>query len=342
MFPASEENALEMNLDDHRHSELSEDWERDRAEVDDVASYHKRRSAGVWAGLATLTVVLGVVVVYGYTVLKQEDIQVEQIPGLTKSIPAIGQHLASVERRLADARVDERKLASQVQTIDATTKAALDQTRLQTGQLAAHVQATLLKNLNQQTAGFQAQVSRLVSERNADLLRLGQVEEELAQARSELETTRADYTRQVASLREELGEEHGELVSLSNSLPTRQVPFKIQKNQVAAIIPGVSFQLTKIDVRRQRFSGWIESAPGSQKICIQSQGVRSPVEFYPGEHGKPFAMVVTSVDQKGAVGYFLTPTTNGTAGQTDIISSTGSQSNPKETSSGSGSSVAAP
>ena len=133
--------------------------------------------------------------------------------------------------------------------------------------------------------------------------------------------TRADYTRQVASLREELGEEHGELISLSNSLPTRQVPFKIQKNQVAAIIPGVSFQLNKIDVRRQRFSGWIESAPGNQKIWIQSQGVRSPVEFYPAEHGKPFAMVVTSVDQKGAVGYLLLPATSSTSDQAPSISS---------------------
>jgi hypothetical protein len=342
MFSAGEEHGHELNQDDRKRSQIGEDSERERAEGEDVAAYYKQRSAGVWACLAALTVILAVVVVYGYAILRQEGVQLEQIPGMTKSLSAIGQQLGSVERRLADSRADQQKLASQVQNTDAGSKAAPDLTRQQTVNLIAREQETFLKNLNEQTSVFKAQVSQLVSERTADRVRLTQVEDELAQARNDLETTRADYTHQVEALRKQQGEELRELAALSSSLPTRQMTFDIRKNQKAEVTPGVSFQLTNIDVRRQRFDGWIESSPGSQRISIQKQGVWSPVVFYPGEHGKPLVIVVTSLDQKGAVGHLLMPTSDGTTGQADFISSTDGQASSKEVPSGSGGSVAAP
>jgi hypothetical protein len=342
MIPASEENALELNRDDRNRSQIAEDSERERAEGEDVAAYYKRRSAGVWACLAALTVIFAVVVVYGYAILREEGTQLEHIPEMTKALSAIRQHVGSVERRLADSRSEQEKLASQVQNTHAGSRAALDLTRQLTVKLIARQQEIFLKNLNQQTSVFKAQVSQLLNERTAERVRLTQVEEELAQARNDLETTRADYTRRVEALREQQGEEHRELAKLSGSLPTRKNSFDIQKNQKAEVTPGVSLQLTKIDVRRQRFDGWIESSPGSQKIWIQNQGVRSPVVFYPGEHGRPFVIVLTSLDQKGAVGYLLMPTNNGTSGQADFISSSDSQASPKEVASGNGSSATAP
>jgi len=124
MFSAGEAHGHELNQDDRKRSQIGEDSERERAEGEDVAAYYKQRSAGVWACLAALTVILAVVVVYGYTILRQEGVQLEQIPGMTKSLSAIGQQLGSVERRLADSRADQQKLASQVQNTDAGSKAA--------------------------------------------------------------------------------------------------------------------------------------------------------------------------------------------------------------------------
>ncbi len=330
MIPASEENALELNLDRRDRSQGVQAWENDRAESEEVPAYYKRRSAGVWTWLATLTVALAVIGAYGYSILTQEGIQSEQIPGMTRSLSAIGQHLGDVERRLANSRVDQQHLASQVQSIDAASKVALGLTQQQTSQLVAHVQGAMLKQLKQQTAAFQAQVTQLASERKADRAQLAQMADQLTQARYELETTRADHTRQVELLREQQGEEHRELASINNSLPTRQVPFEIQKNRRAQVASAVSLQVTKIDVRHQRFDGWIESTLGNQKVWIQSQGVGSPVVFYPGAQNKPVVMVVTSVDQKGAVGYLLLPTTNNSqSDQAAFISSASSQADPK-------------
>jgi len=267
-----------------------------------------------------LALALAVVAVYGYSVLRQEGIQFEQVPGIAKSLPAIAEHVSNLENRLADSRVYQQNLASEMNKIDAGSMAALDKTRQQTGKQIASVKDALRKGLNQQALVFQTQLSQLMNERDADRTQLAQVEEQLSKARYELETARKDYDTQVAALREQQGVEDRELASISNSLPTHQVAFEAQKNQAADVIPGVTFQLTKTDARHQRFDGMIVSAPGKQSVTVQSQSVQSPVMFFPHGQAKPYVLVVTSVNQKGVSGYLLVPSKSGTTDSTDIIS----------------------
>jgi hypothetical protein len=320
MIEANEGYPPELILDDQHRSRSREDWEADRAEAEEVPPYFRRRSAGMWTCLAVLTVALGITVAYGYTVLEQEGVQLEQITGLTKSLPPITQHLANLERRLADSRVAQQGLASQVRNIDVESKSALAETRQQTGRLMAQMQQSLSRQINQQTVAFQAQVSRLANDRATELARVTKVEAQIAQERSDLEAARADYARELASVRDQQAAEHHELASLSSSLPTRQVAFDIQKNQPVEIAPGVFFRLTKADIGRQRFDGWIESRSGHQRVSVQGQGVRTPIVFYPSEDSKALEMVVTRICGIGAAGYVLTPAGLATADQAHIVS----------------------
>ena len=317
-------------FEDHLdRAQAAKDWAGDRSsEVEDVPAYIKRRSAGVWTCLATLAVALAVVAVYGYSVLKQEGIQLEQVPGIAKSLPAIAQHVSNLENRLADSRTYQQNLTHEVQKIDAGTKVAIDQTQQQTGKQLASVKAALVKALNQQTSAFQTQLSQLMNERNADRTQLAQVEEQLSTARDQLETAQKDYDSQVAALREQQGVEDRELASISSSLPTHQVAFEAQKNQAVDVVPGVTFRLTKTDVRHQRFDGMIASTPGKQSISVQSQSVQSPVMFFPSAHAKAYVMVVTSVNQKGVTGYLLIPSKSGTTQAADFISAAGNPLTP--------------
>jgi len=322
MIQANEDCAPELVLDTHNRPQARslEDWEFDRPEIEEAAAYYKRRSAGVWACLATLAVALVVSVGYGYTVLKQEGIQLDQIPGLTRSLPAISQHLANVENRLVDSRVAQQRIASQVQAIDAESKAALSATREQTGMMVSQLQRTLGRELNQRTAAFQAQVSRLADERSADTARLTEVQAELGRERNELEAARADYARELADIREQQGQEHRELASISSSLPTRQVGFTLRKNQHVEIAPGVSFLLTKTEVGHQRYDGRIESTSGKQRISVQNQGVQNPVVFFPSDDGKAWFLVVTSINEQGAGGYLLLPAGTNNPSSGDVVS----------------------
>ena len=320
MVESNEGFPPELSLDDSIRSRTREDWETDQTEVEEVPAYYKRRSAGVWACLAILVVALGVAVVYGNGVLQQQSIQLEQIPGITKSLTPISQHLANLENRLSDSRAAQQSFALRMQSIDAESKAALVATRQQTGKLVAQEQQSFSKQINQQAAVFQAQVSQLANDRSAERVRLTQVEAQLAQDRNELEAARADYARELAAVREQQVVEHRELASLSSSLPARQVAFDVHKNQQVEVAPGISFRLTKTEVGSQRFDGWIESSSGHQRVSVQGQGVRTPIVFFPNEDSKALEMVVTRISGMGATGYVLIPAGINRTDQAHIVS----------------------
>src|ERR1017187_2668203 len=209
-YDFSFENGLvaEMELEAHR------------PEVEEVPAYYKRRAAGLWACLASLAVIFAVAIAYGYSILQHEDIQLEQVPGIAKSLSAIGLHVADVERRLADSKTDQHNLAARIQNIAAESAAGLNLNRQQTAAMVAHVQQILSARVNQQTAALQPELSQLIRERDADRARLAQLEQQLAQARYDLASTRQDSTRQaeaVSALQDEL---HHEIASINNSLFT--------------------------------------------------------------------------------------------------------------------------
>jgi len=320
MIQAGEGHVAELKLDTLHRREAARDWEIDEPVADEVPAYYQRRSAGVWACIATLTVALGVIAGYGYAVLSQEGIQAERVPGIAKSLAAIAQHVGNVETRLANSQAGQQRLAAQVRNFDAQSQAALTGDRLETRQLVASVKAALLRDLNQRNAAFQTQLAQLSAERNADRAHLAVVVDQLAQARNELASAQQGFAAQVAALRDEQGEEHRELASMSSAIPTRQVEFEAQKSQKDQLLSSIFFLVTKTDVRHQRFDGTIALEPDNQKVSVQGQGVRSPVVFFPGGHGKACVLVVTSVTPNGVSGYLLIPAKNGATDAPDFIS----------------------
>jgi hypothetical protein len=289
---------------------------------DDVPAYHRRRSAGTWVWLAVLTVSLGVAVAYGYSVLEQLGIQTDQIPGLTRSLPAFSQHMASLENRLVDSRAAEGMLAARLQSVDAESKAAILETRQETHRMASQVQLSLTRQIGVQSAALQAQMAKLATDRATDQARLAQMEDQVTAQQSALEAARADYARELATLRDQQSAQHQELASLRSSLPTQPVTFDIHKDQPFEIAPGVTFRLTKTDLGRQRFDGWIESAAQHQRVSVQSQSVRTPIVFFPSESGKALMLVVTQVQAGGASGYLMVPSAADLTGKLDVASAT--------------------
>lgn len=236
--------------------------EAHRPDVEDIPAYYKRRSAGFWACLASLTVVLAVAVAYGYAVLQHEDIQVAQVPGIAKSLSAIGLHVADVERRLADSKTDQHNLAARIQNIAAESAAGLDLNRQQTAAVVAQVQQTLLAHVNQQTAALQPQLSQLLRERDADRARVAQLEQQLTQARYDLASTRQDYTRQAEAVRAVQDEIHREIASINNSLFTPAINADMRANEKMRAVPEGSSQLMTIQETRQPFNVSVESVAG--------------------------------------------------------------------------------
>jgi flagellar biosynthesis chaperone FliJ len=301
---------------------LDNAWKSDVLEADDVPLYYKRRSAGVWTGLASVMVALVAACTYGYSILRQQNIQLESIPALMKSLPELNYHIVNVANLLTSTRADQQNLEAQVLKVDAGTSAALGQTQKQMGVLVNHMQQSLLSGMSQSNGDLQAQISQLAGQQDAYQRQLSQVQSDLEQTRLELASAQKEYSEALDVIREEQSSVHRELTSLSGSLPTRQVNFEIRKNQAADIAPGVSFRLTRIDAGHQRFDGWIESGAAHQKVWVQNQEARSPVMFFPTDQGKAFLMVPTRVKSQSVSGYFLVPTRGDVTDRAHLVSST--------------------
>jgi hypothetical protein len=264
MYQVSEGFANGLNLERSVDTDRVERAPAEVSEVEDVAPYYKRRSAGVWACLASLSLVLAVVVGYGYNILEQEDMQIEQVPGMAKSISAIGQHVGNVEKRLADARVDQQNLAAQIQKVGAQSQMALNVTQQQTEAMIARTQETVFRHLNQQTGPLQPALAQLMRERTADRARLAQLEQQLLQARYEIASTKRDYTRQVESFRELQDELHHEIASLSNSSPAPSLNADVQADHEVASARGDSSRTSTVQDRPQSIDGSVVPATGSK------------------------------------------------------------------------------
>jgi hypothetical protein len=321
MTHASERCSPEFILEDRGRVESADDWESDRAEADEVAAYYKRRAAGVWTAIAVLVVALAAVTLYGYSVIRRQGIQLSQIPVIAKSLPAISQRMVSIGKSLDAWRDNQVNLSAQVQNMDAGWMSQLGETRQETRRMIAQVHGTLMKDMNQRTSGLQAQLSQLASDRNSDRARLAQLEQQLVEARYELEDARKEYASELVALREKQGVENRELVSLSSLLAVQQVTFEIHKNQTAGVAPGVSLKLTAANVRRQQFDGWIHSTSGNQNIFVQNQGVLRPVMFCPNDHDQAMELVVTKVSKDSVAGYLLIPAKNVRNNGSDSVAS---------------------
>jgi predicted nucleic acid-binding Zn-ribbon protein len=307
MIETGEGYVPDFILDDRRSLIAEDEWESDKAEVVEIAAYYKRASAGVWTWLAVLTVALAAIALYGYRVLQYEDIRLAQIPAITKTLPAINQHIVGFEKQLKTWRSNQQALSAQMQTIDSSWKAALGRTSRQTHALAAQMQESLNKQINQRSAMFQNELTRLVNDRHSDQTRLAKIEDQLAESRFELESARQQYAQNLAALREQQDEQNRRIASLTSMLQTTQVSFEVQKNREVEVAPGVTLKLTKADVRRQLFDAWITSVSGNEKIYAENQGVLRPIVFYPREGGEAVKLVVTQIAPKGARGYLLIP-----------------------------------
>jgi hypothetical protein len=295
-------------LDDTKRYQAEDLWEGDK---EDLTPYHKRRAAGVWAGMATLAVALAVVTGYGYFVLSRQDAQLAQIPGLASSLPAINQHLSSMEKRLGVWRDNQQALAGEMQRMDAGWKTALAAAQDQTARLVAMGQLRLSKEMAARTQTITVQLAQLESNQRAYRSRMSQLEGQLAEARTQMAALHQNYSRELAALREQQAEARREIVSLNDIMTTRQVAFEIHKDEWQEIVPGVSLHLTDTDVRHQRVDGWIEKSPGGGRLWMRGQGIEQPFVFYPHQQDAAYALVVTQVDAKQASGYVLIPKTNG-------------------------------
>jgi hypothetical protein len=314
MGPVKEEWAVEY-ASPINGAEIHSFEEWDSFQSMDVPIHERRRTAGLWTAIATLTVALAVAAVYGYSVISKYNDELAMLSARVNSYSGVPQQLNKLEAGLNKWNSGQENLAAQIRNMDAGWNSGLNDVRLHSAELVAYTNRKEHDELNQRATDLNLQIAGIASRENLELAHIAELEKELANARQDLALSKASYNRELAALQDQQVSSQQEINSLNDALSTNQVSFLAEKRHDAQVAQGVSLHLTGTDQTHQRFSGriWIEST--HRRIWVRNHPSELPVVFYPKSDGAAYELVVTRVNRNDVSGYLLLPTNSNSSQQ---------------------------
>jgi hypothetical protein len=257
--------------------------------------------------MGLLLVLLAGVSVYGYQELQQAQIQLNQVPGMLKSMSDLNGRLATVESALRSWDAKWQALDSGLSKLNRKVNADSRRAQSHAEELTAQLEQRLTTQWNEREQAMNARIEELGSHERDDRSHLARFEDELGQLRQEVSRREQENDRQLASLNQRVGDNQQGLTDLAGRLETERVDFELPKGRVEEPVPEIILKLAATDVRYQRFSGWIFFIPDARTLWIHDQDVQEPVSFYSRQDGRRYEVVMTRVKKDSAVGYLLLP-----------------------------------
>ncbi|HZS51493.1 MAG TPA: hypothetical protein VFA54_11565 [Bryobacterales bacterium] len=272
-----------------------------------------------WASIAAL---LGVGA-YRYSfpeIRKQADL-LARLPGLQQSAAAAQQRIRAAEDRLAALSADQDGVAARVTRLESRVTANLQTARKQTQEIVAQAQQHIEAEHAGRMDALQARLGVVEASQGEEQTRLVQLQNEVSAAREQIarqsqqiaflqqETGRQldGVSRQVARLDRDADRERRNLGSLSAKVERKRIDFEIAKNHSREVAPGVTIEVTRIDVGYRKFDGWIWLLPDRRTVWVRQQSAQRPVIFYTKDDNRPRELVITHVTKNSVAGYLLAP-----------------------------------
>jgi len=279
--------------------------------------YARRNGKAVWWVMAALAA-LAAGVWFGFPSWREHTSAMKQLPALQQTSAQLGEKLNGLEESVKSRTSDQ----------DSVTRKIADRlTKLEVGarDLRSHLSessATLYQRIKSEfDARFRSTESRvavLESARQDDQLRI-------ALLQTELDGMRDRVNRRLAAVHDDAARDTGLLSDRFARLDTeldahrrqfeqdkrdramRHLGFEVSKNRVFEVAPGVTTNVTKINVGRRQVSGWMWIMPDRKTVWLKNQNAMQPVIFYSSLDGKRREVVFTHVTKDHAVGYALVP-----------------------------------
>ena len=306
MGPVKEEWAVEYASPVNEAEIYSfEEW--DSFQSMDVPVHDRRRTAGLWTAIATLTVALAVAAVYGYSVISKYNDELAMLSAHVNAYSGVPHQLNKLEAGLNKWNAGQENLAAQVRKMDAGWNSGLNDVRLHSAELVAYANRKEHAEFNQRTADLNLQIADIASREHLELARIAELEKELASARQELALARASSTQELAAIHEQQVSNQQEINSLNDALSTSQINFLAEKNHDTQDAQGISLHLTGTDQTHQRFRGWIWIEGSRNRIWVRNHPSSLPVVFFPKADATAYKLVVTKVNREDVSGYLLVP-----------------------------------
>lgn len=283
-----------------------------------------------WMGAVVAVLLVGVaaLVWYSYDSAAQQNAKLTPIADFQQGLTSVSDHAKEIDQKLAEQSASQDTLKNQLEATARELRSRMSAATKEAGD-AASVMATRIRGeLEQQLGSIRTRLTGLESSRESD-------RSQIAALQQELTTVRAQMTRQsedLAAFRNEMAtanatlaanaeradrnaellrtaneQNRRDLKSYQDSVAMARVPFELTRNHMTEVAPGISVQVTSIDVPMHRVSGYMWVLPDRRTVRFERQGAQAPVEFYSSADGKRREMVVTAMGKNFVRGYLMVP-----------------------------------
>jgi myosin heavy subunit len=226
----------------------------------------------------------------------------------------ISSRVSGQEAALADARDQNKKLASDLRETDARLKVATEELGQSLGLTQKQMDARAEEILRRERAveSAQKQTAQAVTGLSTDV---SGVKTDVGGVKTDLTKTQSDLATAVSQLQSMKGDldghstliarNHDELEVLKHKGDRNYYEFTLTKGQ-SKPVGTVSLQLTKADPKKNTFSLTVVS--DDKPVPKNNKGLNEPLQFYSGKNPQLFEIVVNAVNSKNQVtGYLATP-----------------------------------
>jgi predicted nucleic acid-binding Zn-ribbon protein len=231
---------------------------------------------------------------------------------------SLSSRLNSQEAALADARDQNKKLASDLRETDARLKVATEELGQSLGltqkQMDARAQEIIRREQadSQRLESAQKQTAQAVTGLSTDVTG---VKTDVGGVKTDLSKTQSDLATAISQLQSMKGDLDGhstliarnssELEVLKHKGDRNYYEFTLTKGQRKAV-GTVSLELTKADPKKNSFNLTVVS--DDKPVPKNNKGVNEPLQFYSGQERQLFEVVVNAVNSKNQVtGYLSAP-----------------------------------
>jgi len=248
---------------------------------------------------------------YLYLSLRENNINLSQVPDLLQSITTLDGRMDATEAKLRDLAANWDGLTNHLAELDGKVDSSLRATRNQMRELVGQAAGRLQAEMDQQGRVVDARLNKVESMQRQDRAQLAQLNDQLqgqvSSLREQLTATQESTGRDLANLQGQVSEDQSNLHTLAQRLHRDKVTFEIVKDSHTELAPGVTLTVLNTGVSYQRFRGYISLTNEGKTLWLNNLNAKEAVDLYAQQYSHPYSLIVATVSKDGVVGYLPLP-----------------------------------
>lgn len=263
---------------------------------------------------------------YGYSRINGNGALIAEIPGLQKLASTMGDRLSSLDGKLNEWRMDRSNLTARMDKLEKTAASNLKTARSQAQSLANEVSLRIRQQMAEELQRLQGRVANVESVQRESEDHVSQLQAELGNVRQEMakmqqqnaehlaevqqaaQAAAAKMNNQMTTMQNQVVAHTDRLQALGNEVDRERTAFQLSNNETRQIVTGIYVTVSHTDVAHQKVDGWMQIADEGRIVWIHGLPAQQALTFATHSDNRTHELVFTAVNESGAAGYVLLPT----------------------------------